>query len=200
MKQIETNYEAMYWTAQSEVATLKAEAVTLRADYDNIEADARELAADNETLKGTDADLRKELGNLESYVSDRDEEIRSLVAENRSLKRESMNKNEALKASRKTVKLLEKELDAAWQAEPARMNNHVEDTYTLSRQFTVLLAGCKDKIEAIKAVRHITPLGLKEAKDLVEAAPTHVMREVSFAKATEANKILKKAGATVYVV
>jgi large subunit ribosomal protein L7/L12 len=189
----EINYEAMYWTAQSKVATLKAEAVTLRADCDDLEADARELAVDNEALKAIAADLRKELAEAKAESAAFERHLNRLL-------KESMNKNKALKASRKTVKLLEKELEAAWQAEPARMNNHVEDTYTLSRQFTVLLAGCKDKIEAIKAVRHITPLGLKEAKDLVEAAPTHVMREVSFAKATEANKILKKAGATVYVV
>ena len=211
----EINYEAMYWTAQSEVARSTAEAVTLRADYDNIEADARELAADNETLKTIDADLRKELAEA---IANRNlagkwaNEAELEAAQTKKDLAEAKAENQALKLIRKHVKFLKKELDAAWQAEPARMNIHVEDTYTLSRQFTVILAGFKDKIETIVAVRHITPLGLKEAKDLVEkvqkgghsrqfeSTPTPVMRQVSFAKAAEANKILKKAGATVYIV
>ena len=49
----------------------------------------------------------------------------------------------------------------------------------------------------IKAVREITTLGLKEAKDLVEAAPTNVKEGISKADAEAAQKKLQEAGATV---
>jgi len=71
----EINYEAMYWTAQSEVARSTAEAVTLRADCNDLEADARELAVDNEALKAIAADLRKELAE----AKDKNEELKELA-------------------------------------------------------------------------------------------------------------------------
>lgn len=49
----------------------------------------------------------------------------------------------------------------------------------------------------IKAIREITGLGLKEAKDLVEAAPKTVKEQVSKADAEEMKKKLVEAGATV---
>ncbi len=52
-----------------------------------------------------------------------------------------------------------------------------------------------NKIGVIKAVRQITKLGLKEAKDLVENAPKPVREAVSKAEAEEAAGILKEAGA-----
>ena len=55
------------------------------------------------------------------------------------------------------------------------------------------------KIEVIKAIRTITGLGLKEAKDLVEAAPTVVKEAVNKAQAAEIKKQLEDAGATVEV-
>ncbi len=65
-------------------------------------------------------------------------------------------------------------------------------------EFTVELkeAGAK-KIEVIKVVREITGLGLKEAKDLVEAAPKSVKEGVSKADAADIKKKLEDAGAKV---
>ncbi len=54
-----------------------------------------------------------------------------------------------------------------------------------------------NKINVIKAVREVTTLGLKEAKDLVESAPTNVKEGISKADAEEAAKKLQGAGATV---
>ena len=65
-------------------------------------------------------------------------------------------------------------------------------------EFNVMLmeAGA-NKVSAIKAVREITGLGLKEAKDLVEAAPKAVKEGLSKADAEVAKKKLEDAGATV---
>ena len=54
-----------------------------------------------------------------------------------------------------------------------------------------------NKINVIKAVREITTLGLKEAKDLVEAAPTNVKEGLAKSDAEAAVKKLQEAGATV---
>lgn len=62
----------------------------------------------------------------------------------------------------------------------------------------VLTAAGANKISVIKAVREINQvLGLKEAKDLVEAAPKDVLTAVNKATAEEAKKKLETAGATV---
>jgi large subunit ribosomal protein L7/L12 len=53
------------------------------------------------------------------------------------------------------------------------------------------------KINVIKAVREITGLGLKEAKDLVDAAPKVVKEKIAKAQAEEVKKKLEEAGATV---
>lgn len=53
------------------------------------------------------------------------------------------------------------------------------------------------KINVIKAVREITGLGLKEAKDLVDAAPKVIKEKVAKAQAEEVKKKLEEAGATV---
>ncbi|NQV57132.1 MAG: 50S ribosomal protein L7/L12 [Rhodospirillales bacterium] len=64
--------------------------------------------------------------------------------------------------------------------------------------FTVVLAATGEKkINVIKEVRTITGLGLKEAKDMVEAAPTTVREDVSKSEAEEIKKKLEDAGATV---
>jgi large subunit ribosomal protein L7/L12 len=67
-------------------------------------------------------------------------------------------------------------------------------------EFDVVLkdAGAK-KIEVIKAVRAITGLGLKEAKDLVEGAPKEVKTGISKEEAADARKKLEEAGAVVEV-
>ena len=65
-------------------------------------------------------------------------------------------------------------------------------------EFTVHLKDVgANKINVIKAVREVTTLGLKEAKDLVESAPTNVKEGISKADAEEAAKKLQAAGATV---
>jgi len=64
-------------------------------------------------------------------------------------------------------------------------------------EFTVNLTAVGDsKINVIKAVRELTQLGLKEAKDLVDAAPKPVLENVSKADAEKAVAKLKEAGAT----
>ena len=64
-------------------------------------------------------------------------------------------------------------------------------------EFTVNLAAVGDsKINVIKAVRELTQLGLKEAKDLVDAAPKPVLENVSKADAEKAVARLREAGAT----
>lgn len=65
-------------------------------------------------------------------------------------------------------------------------------------EFTVVLAAAGEKkIEVIKEVRAITGLGLKEAKDLVEAAPKPVKESVSKDEAEKLKAQLEKAGAKV---
>jgi len=67
-------------------------------------------------------------------------------------------------------------------------------------EFNVILAKAGDnKINVIKVVREITGLGLKEAKDLVEAAPKPVKEGVAKAQADELKKKLEEAGATVEI-
>ena len=61
----------------------------------------------------------------------------------------------------------------------------------------VLTAVGEKKVNVIKAVREITGLGLKEAKDLVEAAPKAVKEGASKADAAAAKAKLEEAGATV---
>ena len=67
--------------------------------------------------------------------------------------------------------------------------------------FTVVLASAPadKKIPIIKAVRELTGLGLKEAKDLVEAAPKPVKEGIPKAQAEEMKKKLAEAGAVVEV-
>ena len=65
-------------------------------------------------------------------------------------------------------------------------------------EFDVVLAGFGDKkVGVIKAVRAITGLGLKEAKDMVESAPTTVKEAASKSESEELKKQLEEAGATV---
>ena len=67
-------------------------------------------------------------------------------------------------------------------------------------EFDVILADAgANKINVIKEVRGITGLGLKEAKDLVEAAPKAVKEAVSKAEAADIKKKLEDAGAKVDV-
>jgi len=67
-------------------------------------------------------------------------------------------------------------------------------------EFDVVLAGFGDnKVAVIKAVRGITGLGLKEAKDMVESAPAALKEGIEKAEAEEIKKQLEEAGATVEI-
>ena len=65
-------------------------------------------------------------------------------------------------------------------------------------EFDVVLTGAgENKVKVIKAVRGITGLGLKEAKDMVESTPATVKEAASKDEADELKKQLEEAGATV---
>ena len=65
-------------------------------------------------------------------------------------------------------------------------------------EFNIVLTSAGDKkVNVIKAVRELTGLGLKEAKDLVDGAPSTVKEGVSKAEAEDAKKKLEEAGAAV---
>jgi large subunit ribosomal protein L7/L12 len=85
-------------------------------------------------------------------------------------------------------------------AAPAAAAAQPEEPVEEQTEFTVALAGVgESKINVIKAVREITQLGLKEAKDLVDAAPRNVLENVSKEDADKAAARLREAGATVEV-
>jgi large subunit ribosomal protein L7/L12 len=85
---------------------------------------------------------------------------------------------------------------AAASAGPAAAAAPVE----AQTEFTVLLTDVGDKkINVIKAVREVTSLGLKEAKDLVEAAPSTIKEAVSKEEAENIKKKFEEAGAKVTV-
>ena len=97
---------------------------------------------------------------------------------------------------------LSKQLEEKWgvsaavapAAAPAAATAPAEE----KSEFTIFLSSVGDKkINVIKEVRAITGLGLKEAKDLVEAAPKEVKTGVAKKDAEEAKKKLESAGAKV---
>jgi large subunit ribosomal protein L7/L12 len=103
------------------------------------------------------------------------------------------------------VKLLEEKLGvsaaaaapmAAAGGAPAAAAAPVEE----KTEFTVVLTGAgPNKINVIKAVREVTSLGLKEAKDLVDGAPKNVKEGISKEEAETIKKKFVDAGATVEV-
>jgi large subunit ribosomal protein L7/L12 len=82
----------------------------------------------------------------------------------------------------------------AMAAAPAAAAEEVEEKSNFN---IVLKDGGSDKIAVIKAVRAITEMGLKEAKDLVDTAPQTIKEEVAKEEAEEMKKSLEEAGATV---
>ena len=67
-------------------------------------------------------------------------------------------------------------------------------------EFTVILKAVgENKINVIKAVREVTTLGLKEAKDLVESAPKPIKEGVNKEESANIQKKLQEAGATVEI-
>ena len=98
------------------------------------------------------------------------------------------------------VKAIEEKfgVSAAAMAAPAAGGGAAAPVAEEKTEFNVMLmdAGA-NKVSAIKAVREITGLGLKEAKDLVEAAPKAVKEGLPKADAEAAKKKLEDAGAKV---
>ena len=86
---------------------------------------------------------------------------------------------------------------AAVAAAPAAAGGGEADAAEEQTDFDVVLTAAGDqKVQAIKAVRAITGLGLKEAKDLVDGAPNTLKEGVSKADAEDMLKQLIEAGAT----
>ncbi len=87
---------------------------------------------------------------------------------------------------------------AAVAAAPAAAAGEAADAAEEQTEFDVILTGPGEKkVNAIKAVRAITGLGLKEAKGLVDAAPSAIKEGVSKDEAEEFKKQLEEAGASV---
>lgn len=87
---------------------------------------------------------------------------------------------------------------AAVAAAPAAAAGDAGAAAAEQTEFDVILAGAGDKkVNVIKAVRGITGLGLKEAKDMVDGAPTTVKEAASKDEAEEIKKQLEEAGASV---
>ena len=87
---------------------------------------------------------------------------------------------------------------AAVAAAPVAVAAEASATAEEKTEFNVVLTSFGDKkVAVIKAVRTITGLGLKEAKDLVESAPAPIKEGVSKAEADDLKKQLEEAGASV---
>ena len=84
-------------------------------------------------------------------------------------------------------------------AAPAAGGAAAEEAVEQDEFDVVLEAAGEKKINVIKEVRALTSLGLKEAKDLVEAAPKAILEKVDKAAAEKAKEALEAAGATVTV-
>ena len=113
-------------------------------------------------------------------------------------------KNMSLMDAAKLVKALEEELGVSAAAPVAMVaaggaaaGGAAAEEQT---EFTVTLADAgADRVKVIKVVREITSLGLKEAKDLVDAAPKVLKEGVAKAEAEDIKKKLEEAGAKATV-
>ena len=98
---------------------------------------------------------------------------------------------------------LSKQLEEKWgvtaaTAAPAPATASDAEPAEEKNEFTIVLTAAGDKkINVIKEIRAVTSLGLKEAKDLVEAAPKEVKSGVNKKEAEEIKKKLEAAGAKV---
>ena len=111
-------------------------------------------------------------------------------------------------ASEKINALVE-EIKALTVLEVSELVKELEEVFGVSAaapaaeektEFDVILSGFGDKkLDVIKVVRTITGLGLKEAKDLVEAVPKALKEGVSKDEAEDIKKQLTEAGATVEI-
>jgi large subunit ribosomal protein L7/L12 len=104
--------------------------------------------------------------------------------------------NEFVKALQEEFGVSAMSMAAPAAAAPAAAAEEVEE----KTSFDVILAGAGDKkIQVIKAVREITSLGLKEAKDLVEGAPQPVKTGLNKADAEAMKAKLEAEGASVEI-
>lgn len=103
---------------------------------------------------------------------------------------------------------LVKTLEETWGVEaapvavaagPAAAGGPAEAAEEKTEFDVVLMAAGEKKIQVIKAVREVTSLGLKEAKELVEGVPRPVKEAVSKEEADAVMKKLEEAGATVEI-
>lgn len=89
---------------------------------------------------------------------------------------------------------------AAVVAAPAAAAAEAAPVEEEKNEFDVVLTGTgASRVAVIKTVRELTGLGLKEAKELVEAAPKAIKEKVSKEEAAKTKEALEKAGATVEV-
>ena len=86
---------------------------------------------------------------------------------------------------------------AAVAAAPAAAGGDTAAAAEQTEFDVILTSGGEKKVNVIKVVRAITGLGLKEAKDMVDAAPSTIKDGVSKAEAEDLKKQLEEAGATV---
>ena len=93
---------------------------------------------------------------------------------------------------------LSKMLEEKWGVSAAAPGAGAEEAAEEKTSFNVILAAIGEKkINVIKEVRAITGLGLKEAKDLVEAAPGPIKEDVTKDEAGEIKTKLEEVGATI---
>jgi large subunit ribosomal protein L7/L12 len=104
------------------------------------------------------------------------------------------------------VKMLEEKLGvsaaapATMMAMPGMMPGAAEEAVEEQTEFDVILTDIgPKKIQVIKAVRKLTSLGLKEAKDLVDSAPSTVLEQVSKEAAEDAKAQIEAEGGAVDV-
>ncbi len=96
------------------------------------------------------------------------------------------------------VKACEEEFGVSAAAPVAVAGPAVEAEVEEQTEFTAVLDSIgPEKIKVIKAVRELTGLGLKEAKALVDGAPSNIKEGVEKAEAENIKKTLEEAGATV---
>jgi len=138
--------------------------------------------------------MTKEIKNEEKKEVEVPEKFKALV--------EQIEKMSVLELS-ELVKILEEKFGVSASAPmmmaagPAAAGEAGEAVEEKSEFDIELVASGDSKINVIKAVREITGQGLKDAKDLVDAAPKVIKEKVAKAEAEEIKKKLMEAGATV---
>ncbi len=176
-----------------------------RASYDKPDAGIRDLVeegrideaievyqkfagVDEYTAMDAVADIEHDLRQSESAeVSDIDDRVRNLALEGKKI--------EAIKLYCEMTGLGLKEAKDAVEG----MARGGAVGVMSEKQFDVILIALKDRVEIMKAIMSLTPVGLKGSKDMADNPPAVVLRSVSRSKADEAKQVLEQAGGTVEV-